>query len=516
MPDKLAKKFEGFLLACFFLVLIGLASFGGVSPKQAAANSTTVQLQVLICNNNAICEDVIGEDYLSCPSDCPAPPAPTSTPPVGGGSGSTVTSSTSTTPNEIRNIQISPDFYSATLSLKTLFASIASISWGETPDYEIGSLSEAWYHNDFNVKIENLKPGTRYYFNLTLKDSLGDTINYLGQFTTLSLPDVSPPSAPADLAAYLNANQIVLNWKVPTDSDFSYVRLVRSDIFYPRTPLEGKVVYEGRGTQVTDSSLVPGTLYFYSLFAYDRSGNVSAPAIAAVYYPLSPDDKGPKTNLDTDPINPDDSSDPVTGPGMGPDGTGVPYDPLLDDNFPYVVPDYSNPFYEYTFCNSKGGFSNKGLREIRIEDLSITQAGKKISFTNSRIVLEPNLPVRIELNATDAALDDARALAFCINNRIPEVRRGYMFSYNTATRKFEVEIPTFFSTHSYEFYVGMLKYKSKETVLASGEFTIKQHSSADRQSALFGIDFRKILSFSFLLLIVVLAIRFLQKRASRE
>ncbi|HEY1037190.1 MAG TPA: fibronectin type III domain-containing protein [Candidatus Paceibacterota bacterium] len=465
------------------------------------ADSVNVNLEVLVCNFNSMCEAVIGETYQSCPSDCAAP---TSTPPLPGNNPGGQIPNATTTPiqNEIRSIQVSPDYRSATLTLKTLYASMASISWGETSDYEIGSLAEAWYHNDFKVKLENLEPGTKYYFQIHLKDSLGGTIVYRGEFMTVAIPDSIAPGAPADLSAYLNRDTVMLNWKNPSDRDFAYVRLVRSDIFYPLNPINGKVVYEGRGTYAVDADIVPGKMYFYSLFAYDSAGNLSQPAIVAVYYPRVvrvPSEESAAT-----------SSVPGEGSEQD-DGAVRPYDPLLDDSYPYVLPDYTDAQYEYTFCNSGNGFTSKGLRDIDVKDITISQNGRNISFTNGKIELEPNLPMRIEIDSQVTSLDGARALAFCINNRIPEVRRGYMFTYSTTTQKFEVEIPTFFSTYSYEFYVGMLKYKSKETVLASGEFTIRHVPDGDRNGAAgWRAGLLKFVQFSFIFLILALIILILR------
>lgn len=72
------------LAIMFFGLTLSFNLKSPFAPKIAHAESVNVNLLVHVCNMNLICEDVIGENYGSCPSDCeapPEPPAPTSTPP---------------------------------------------------------------------------------------------------------------------------------------------------------------------------------------------------------------------------------------------------------------------------------------------------------------------------------------------------------------------------------------------------------------------------------------------------
>ncbi|MDQ5912487.1 MAG: hypothetical protein QG568_702 [Patescibacteria group bacterium] len=448
-----SSKYTGALYLLFFIFLF-------CSPSVVRASSVNIDLDVLVCNANLVCEDITGETYLSCPTDCDPPPVATTTPNSGGGSSSVSPSATSTQiVNYVKESSVVATTNSAVLSFKTLLSSVVSVYWGKTLDYEIGSLAEAWYHNDFKVKLENLEPNTKYYFKIDLKDSFQKIITYSGEFTTNEIPDTSPPDSPYGFSAYLYNDQVLLNWKNPVNKDISSVRLVRSDIFYPTSPLHGKVVYEGTGTYVSDADVVPGKLYFYTIFSIDTKKNVSSGAIVSIYVPIKK--IIPKTSTST---------------------PGVAYDPLLRDQQGYVVPDFGGNIYNQTFCNSRNAFSNTNNLNLDISQLSVSQMNKKLSFTNGSIFVDPKYPISIALKSERIDKNMVRGLAICLGSYIPEVRRGYLFTYNTNTKSFEVEIPTSLNNRNYDFYIGMLQYSGKESVIMNGEFIINQTEYVDTKS----------------------------------
>jgi len=434
-------------------------------PFGVQASSVNINLDVLVCNGNLVCEDVTGETYASCSSDCEPPPVATSTPSSGGGGQAAQTTGTTTViTNYVKESAVNADTHSAVLSIKTLLSSVVSISWGKTLDNEIGSLAEAWYHNDFKVKLENLEPNTKYYYKVNLKDSFNGIITYSGEFVTDALPDMIAPDAPFDFSAYLNGDRILLNWKDPISEDLSVVRLVRSDIFYPISPTHGKVIYEGLGTYVNDSDVVPGKLYFYTIFAIDKNGNASSGAIVSVYVPVKKINPKPKTSTST-----------------------APYDPLLNDIEAYIIPDFAGDAYGKTFCNARRAFSDNEFI-IDAGQLSVLQLGKPLSFAGNSIPIDPKYPVTITLETNRIDAKKVRGLALCVGSFIPEIRRGYLFQYNTNTKKFEVEMPTSLNNHDYDFYIGMLQYMNKESVLMNGEFIIKKGIDEEKKS-------NKVLSF---------------------
>ena len=73
------------------------------------------------------------------------------------------------------------------------------------------------------------------------------------------------------------ANEIRLSWENPQDVRFSHVILVRRTERYPTTPVDGDQIYAGNYRSFTDTTASANTLYYYSLFSVDTSGNHSNP-----------------------------------------------------------------------------------------------------------------------------------------------------------------------------------------------------------------------------------------------
>lgn len=70
-------------------------------------------------------------------------------------------------------------------------------------------------------------------------------------------------------------------WQNPTDPDFSHTELRRSTSNFPLTVLDGDFMTSGTDTAYGDYSATNGDNY-YSIFAFDLSGNVSEAATAFV------------------------------------------------------------------------------------------------------------------------------------------------------------------------------------------------------------------------------------------
>jgi hypothetical protein len=244
--------------------------------KNASAESFNVRLDVAICNNNMICEEVIGENYQYCPSDCEAPPPPppaTTTPETPGNSGGysgggyneppvgTATgTSTTPLPGPIQNatsgsltkpgipakpnvknpakgtapqaplatglgidgiVRVAPFIDHATLNFRTFLPSLLTISWGKTGTYELGASGDTWYHQNFSTDIGNLDPGTRYYYHLELLDSVRRTVSYEGSFVTAFSDSESRLPLILDLAARQGArdDELVFTWNIKPGFD---------------------------------------------------------------------------------------------------------------------------------------------------------------------------------------------------------------------------------------------------------------------------------------------------------
>ncbi|MES2436811.1 MAG: hypothetical protein V4519_02270 [Patescibacteria group bacterium] len=265
------------ILLSTIILLTPALSFAATS-----SNGVDVNMFILGCNDNAICEPLSGEDVNSCPLDCtvitPPPPPPSNfsgpaAPYSGGGYFS---------PATYTSFEITPGDNYAVFTWTTDNNTINTFSWGETPDYEFGSMSEVTYHKNHSVKIQGLKPGVDYYYKITTQDASGATLVKDGTYRLPVSEDHTPPSNPSAFYAQQRQQDVLLTWKNPKELDFKNVLIVRSPYGYPQSGLEGKIVYEGKGNYVLDSDTQIDATYYYTIFAYDEVSNRSSGAIARI------------------------------------------------------------------------------------------------------------------------------------------------------------------------------------------------------------------------------------------
>jgi hypothetical protein len=96
--------------------------------------------------------------------------------------------------------------------------------------------------------------------------------------------DTLAPRAPTKLRAVRSRSKrsrgaapLTLSWVNPTAPDLDRVVAVLNPARTPRGPADGRVIYRGQRTSVA-LTLRAGQRAYVALFAYDHSGNVSAPA----------------------------------------------------------------------------------------------------------------------------------------------------------------------------------------------------------------------------------------------
>lgn len=448
----------------FFLTLIFFAALSFQSER-AIASSVNVNLNVAVCNLNNICEAVIGETTASCPLDCPAP---TSTPSSGGRSSVEESPAASSIPSNsiIGSIHIAPFQNHAVFQFESNLPSLMTFTWGKTAEYEVGSLADSWYHSKFDLTLENLKPYTRYYYRITLKDTLGKTIIREGDFLTLPIPDLVAPDPVLNFSyALAPNNNIIFRWSNPTAKDFALVRIVRSDLFYPKDPLSGKVIYEGSGEYARDSSAEAGKAYYYSAFARDLSGNISSPSILRVSIPLSSNNAGK---------NP-------------------PKDYLLNDDTPYDFTSNRIPFdisadglsslSRGTFCilpnqllngdlNKEGRTRGFDSTTINLSTVRFSQQEASLSHSENNVTVGEGIPIQVEIPRNKTSFTEDSSLAFCLKGASVNERLGFLFDVDHEKNVFKITIPPFALSGDYQFYVGMLNTDGRETALVKGVFNV--------------------------------------------
>jgi hypothetical protein len=106
--------------------------------------------------------------------------------------------------------------------------------------------------------------------------------------------DTTPPGPVTGVVVKPGREQIQLSWANPGDADFARTRVVYSTTDYPAGPANGTLLADQPGSpEASDScvhtGLLPGTPYYYSLFAHDGLGNY-APAIHVSAVPWHPGD----------------------------------------------------------------------------------------------------------------------------------------------------------------------------------------------------------------------------------
>lgn len=240
---------------------------------------------VPVCNNNGVCEPGNGENASNC-GDC-----------QGGGGGGPIeppiipptTTPTTTETFLIFNILArSVTTSSAEIVWETNRNAVCGLSWGLTTDYLSGSSAGLNYFLSHARPIAGLQASSTYHYKIFCQDQNSSTTESSDNiFTTLSGPDEVPPGNVIGLRNVPGNRKISLFWTNPSDYDFAGVTVRRSTSFYP-TLNSGIEIYSGMGSpanngEVTfdDLGLINGVLYYYSVFAYDTSGNFASGAATA-------------------------------------------------------------------------------------------------------------------------------------------------------------------------------------------------------------------------------------------
>ncbi len=494
-----------FVASIFFILFCSLCI-----SNQVYADSVNVRLNVAICNSNLICEEIIGENYNYCPSDCEAPPSlpnpgipsgsggptggytitnsrqfpgtPTSTP-INPGAGIGLTDKDNLNKSIAKNpftvpeasiigpISIAPFDDRANLNFTTGLPTLANISWGETATYELGSSADSWYYQNHTKIISGLKPGTRYYYRLQLVDTIGRISDYEGSFITSSSNVAAKLPVVTDFLILTSSRrgEVLLSWDIKavyesvsrnyeekimqsasvSDAERELlnkkirVRLTRSEFGYPKHPLEGKVIYEGSGQQVTDAELISGVTYYYSIFVMDKENQNSAPAGIKLTYEFS--EEG-----DTDGI----------------------YDPLLQDGYPFFVDPDNESRNQEGFCEfgRDSGLEDMNLQNLYDGFLSFIHNKQTLPKSNNIVEVRGSGDLIIRANGQEFGPDDQAGL--CLLSQESGASVFYIMPRN-ADDNFELVFPSLYEIFrgkkGYDFSFGMLKYKGEKVVLEKGK-----------------------------------------------
>lgn len=564
---------KGIFSIFIVLLFVFIFSFSllGINIKSSYAESVNVNLLVAVCNSNLICEDVIGENYGSCPSDCEAPPPPppptssstTSGPGVGYTSpGGPTGSGSSTTgfpldpnfPNGPGNngqnngqngannngnngtgnnnvpirppgsipqsgidgiITIAPYTTSATLTFKTYLASLLNISWGTAGTYELGSMADSWYHQNFSKEITGLTPGTRYYYRIELIDSLGRKNEYEGQFMTSSERSTAPLPVVLNfgIATKRDSDSAILTWNIKPAKDtiledirkeqerrFNqnislkdelngltkeseeklarelkvkqeniYVRLTRSDFDFPKDPFDGKVIYEGSGEQATDIDLQDNRIYYYSIFMMNGKNEYSTPAIIKYTH------KNPEKNENSTENSEKSKENSKNAPKKE-------YDPLIQDKNQVDIERWVDPEQQTGFCGrSESVHPTLSLKDTFSGASQAQKSDLAIQFIHDGQAILPYMGIvsadgreKLIIRVKSDQFNDGDKIGICLFSKRDMTYTNYLLTKNL-DGTFELIFPAISTIRSgksdYQFTIGMIKYNGAEMVLERGEIS---------------------------------------------
>lgn len=183
----------------------------------------------------------------------------------------------------ISEVQTSVGDISAVISFNTSGYAIASVLYGTSPQYELGSLATAVYEKSHQFTLTGLEAGRQHFFEITAINQRGDTVYYTGSFVTKTLIDRMPPANVSGFTATADGDAVDLSWNNPTDRDFDRVRIIANHRFYPLDLNDGELIYEGDAESFRHEWVYPeNSRMYYTAFALDEKGNQSSGAIAQV------------------------------------------------------------------------------------------------------------------------------------------------------------------------------------------------------------------------------------------
>lgn len=392
--------------------------------------------------------------------------------------------SESTTTEEKESSPQSGQFQPLSLSLQSVSASQNSavvqwktnrptrytIEWGVDDNYEAGEKSSNNFDTTHTVLITGLEEGITYQFKIEATDKNGQSVVLRGEtLVTLSSPDMTAPAAPGNFSGKLEDGRVRLSWSNPKDPDFSSVRVVRSEEFYPQDQTDGVLVYEGTGTQVYDSEIEEGETYYYSIFARDENGNYSSGAVTQVSVPAS--------------------------------GEVLPPEPKdIFDQFP-----------ESDDVHPK-------IQELTLQDFEFIQEGERIIPSENGLIPvdgSKNITVRLDYDKVPELL---KTIGITLQHpQDKEQAFSFLLRINEDKTAYEATIGALEETGSYDAHITVLDYKNRASKRLNGDLvatvshvTEEGDDPSDSEIWLLGFLF-----FLLTLILIVKTVEYIKKKRSR-
>jgi len=164
------------------------------------------------------------------------------------------------------------------------------------PEYESAFLHSLNDISTTNLTISNLSNRTRYYFQVAAVSASGRESVVSIEQNAIPM-DPGPPGTPIHFTATQVGPHVSLSWVNPSDMDLVGVKILRRTLreapLDPNDPTSTSVpISASAGANIPSKSItiedsnpvVPGTYYYYYIYAYDEVPNTYSPgSLASVY-----------------------------------------------------------------------------------------------------------------------------------------------------------------------------------------------------------------------------------------
>jgi len=307
----------------------------------------------------------------------------------------------------------------AEVSWQTNQFATSVIFWGETLEYEIGSLSSSVPSSDHKFTITGLSSGKKYYYRIESTNASGQRAGLVGEtLRTNVISDLKAPANVTNLGSVAVLNGAEITWHNPSDSDLAGVKVVRSETFYPISVNDGDVIYDGLGESLIDQ-LQNEKIYFYSVFSYDLSGNYSSGALIAVRRSLD----GISTETGFDIFD------------------TLPKSKLVDPRFDQVT----------------------------LSDFDFIQNGQSISFTDDGVILDGGKPFKIAV-AYEVMPEVLKTILMTIVDRNDSSRKfSFMLRVNRGQTAYEATVDSFEEKGDYQIRVAIIDHDNGAIKILDGK-----------------------------------------------
>ncbi len=141
-------------------------------------------------------------------------------------------------------------------------------------------MTEAASTRSHAATFRGLRAGTEYNIEITAQEATGLTSPPVN-LTFRTAEDRTAPPNPLNVMSFGYRRSIKVMWANPPLEDGDYLMVRASLSGPPMSPREGRLVYTGTDTSLVDTGLLDDTVYYYTIFALDPSGNASSGAFTS-------------------------------------------------------------------------------------------------------------------------------------------------------------------------------------------------------------------------------------------